>query len=135
MTTRYATPQDMQVRFGATEMENLDDDAATRVTAALTDASADIDGFIGQRFTLPLPGSDWPLLRSLACRIARARLYDNSAPDTVMEDWRSARAALKRLAAGETRLLDADGAEAPSRRLGSRAGPDPVMTAEALEGL
>ena len=134
MSAAYATPQDMQVRFGAREMENLDD-GGTRVRAALADAAADIDAYVGQRFALPLPDTGWPLLRSLACRIARGRLYDNSTPDTVMEDWRSARASLKRLAEGDTRLLDDAGAEAPSRRLGMRAGPDPVMTAEALEGL
>ena len=71
MSAVYATLSDLQVRFGPREMGRLDDDGGTRVTAALADASADIDSYLGQRFTLPLTGTGWPLLRALACRIAR----------------------------------------------------------------
>lgn len=140
----YATLSDMQARFGTTEIEELenrntdddDDDAADgRVTAALADASAEIDASLAQTYALPLKTGTWPLLRALACRLARARLYDNAIPDDIMEDQRGARARLKSLASGELRLVDDDGTVVLTRTLALRDGPDPVMTADALAGL
>ena len=72
------------------------------------------------------------MLRTIACDIARARLYDDDAPGRVLGALSSARKKLRMLAGGETALVDANGQRAPRRRLVQATAPEPVMTREAL---
>lgn len=145
----YATWQDMVDRFGAGELQKLDPrhvdadpDAEPAVaedypglTVALGDASAEIDGYLAPLYGLPLQGGPWPFLRRLACDLARFQLYDNSVPDTVAERAKAARDALASIRSGELAFLD-DAGKAPARTTAARReGPDPVMTADNLEGL
>lgn len=145
----YATREDMVKRFGAGEIEDLetatdDPQPATRIDAALADASAEIDAQLAARFALPLPAGPWPRLAPIACDIARARLYDDKVPEAVANRARSARKALGEIAApgtgsgaGLAVLVDVAGNPAPVRAaaLAERAGPEPVMTRDNLAGL
>ena len=109
---RYASVADLRARFGADELEHVLGDSDTRAQAALDDAGAEIDAALAETYTLPLRTGTWPALVSIACDIARARLYDNSAPERVLGRLSSARKRLRMLGSGETRLVDATGQEA-----------------------
>ena len=137
----YATRQDLVERFGAAEVEDLetgtsDDDDTTRIAAALADAAAEIDAALATRYVLPLPDGRWPRLVGIACDLARLRLYDDAPPEAAVNRAGSARGALAGLATGKAVLIDEDGNEAPDRgaALAERAGSEPIMTADALEG-
>lgn len=128
----YATAGDMDTRFGAAEVAKLGD--ADRIAEALGDAAAEIDAALAPRYALPLAAGPWPLLRALECDLARYRLYDNSAPDPVSDRAAKARTILAAIGKGDLALLDAAG-KAPARTTAARHdGPDPVMTADNLEG-
>ncbi len=76
----YATPQDLINRYPNRDLVQLTNEDPTITTVnttalqqALDDASAEIDGYLGGRFTLPL--TDPPLvLHRLACDVAIYRL-------------------------------------------------------------
>ena len=134
----YAAPADLRARFqgersGDVEIDDLAGTGDARLTAALADASIEIDSVIGHLFVLPLPAAVWPLLRSVACDIARLRLYDDEAPKRVMGAASAARSRLRRLAGGELALVDDAGRLAPRRPLVQATGPEPVMTRAALD--
>lgn len=133
----YATAQDMVDRFGEVEIQKLDPDspAYPRVTATLGDAAAEIDASLAPLYSLPLASGPWPLLRSLACDLARLALYDNSVPEAVMERAKAARETLASVRSGKLSIVDAAGAVLRRTTAASFKGPDPVMTAENLEGL
>lgn len=106
----YATRADMVRRFGEEQMILLTDhdadlgviDSAV-LDQALADASADIDGYLGGRYGLPLPTVPSILVR-ICCDIARYHLYDDSAPETVTERHKGAVRYLEKLAAGTISL-------------------------------
>ncbi|WP_420011028.1 phage protein Gp36 family protein [Tateyamaria sp.] len=118
----YADRQDLIDRFGQTEIESLDpgaaDGAFARVTTALADAAAEIDAVVAAAWDLPLPPGPWPLLVAIASDIARARLYDDVAPETVTARATRARAKLRSIPEGRYQLLSVAGDIAP-RRAGS----------------
>ena len=133
----YVTADDMAARYGADEMDAFDDGA---VTAALADASIEMDSYLGARYALPLDASTTAsqLLKRLACAIARYLCYDDVAPEMVIARAKDARAMLAKLSSGTMVLPDSTGtlgAPLEATELAARAGPAPVMTAEALEGL
>ncbi|WP_343590122.1 DUF1320 domain-containing protein [Paracidovorax wautersii] len=113
----YATVADMVARFGQLELVQLTDlvnippstiDTA-RVETKLADASAYIDGYVGQVYRLPLRGCAKPatvpgqpptyvappVLVRLACDVARYYLHDDLAPEN--EVYRRYKAATKEL--------------------------------------
>ncbi|WP_420014243.1 phage protein Gp36 family protein [Tateyamaria sp.] len=118
----YADRQDLIDRFGQTEIESLDpgaaDGAFARVTTALADAAAEIDAVVAAAWDLPLPPGPWPLLVAIASDIARARLYDDVAPETVTARATRARAKLRSIPEGRYQLVSVAGDIAP-RRAGS----------------
>ena len=139
-----ATRADLEARFGAQEIARLadadtpagaaGDDA--RIVAALADAAAEIDAALAGAFEWPLPTpARWPVLTGIACDLARARLYDDDVPASVMDNARRARHALEQLGAGTLRLVDAHGVAAVRRRaMGARTtGPAPVFTRAQLQ--
>ena len=133
----YATAADVRARFqgerdGDVEIDDLAGADDVRLTAALEDASAEIDSKLYDLYPLPLPAGPWPMLRTIACDIARTRLFDDEAPDRVLGALSSARKKLRMLAAGETALVDVNGQRAPRRGLVQATAPAPVMTREAL---
>jgi phage gp36-like protein len=85
------------------------------LAAALEDGAAEINGYIGQRYKLPLPvGREFATLKWLNCDIARYRLWESRLEDqednTVYVRYRKAIEFLKAIAAGDIALLDDDGA-------------------------
>lgn len=79
---RYADIEMMVQRFGRAELLELSDRDGSGelneavIEAALSDACADIDGYIGGRYQLPLT-TVAPVLHRSACDLARYYLYDN----------------------------------------------------------
>ena len=128
----YATAADLRQRFASSEIACLDEDGDDRLTGALADASAEVDAHIHDLYELPLPAGPWSLLRAAACDLARQRLYDDEAPDTVRNAADRARKRLRELASGATALVDEAGRRAPRRPLVQATAPEPVMTRDAL---
>jgi phage gp36-like protein len=105
----YASQADLTDRFGATELAQRTNrvDGLTIDTVvlgrALSDADAEIDGYLATRYALPLPSTP-PVINRLACEIARYRLYDDGVPETVRVRYQDAVSLLKRLSSGEVQL-------------------------------
>ena len=105
----YASTGDLELRFGEAELVALTDRSDSGmydddfIGAAIADASAEIDSYIGARYALPLPGTP-PLLRRLCCDIARYRLYDDSPTEAVSTLYQQAVRQLQAIAAGATQL-------------------------------
>ena len=142
----YATAQDVINRYPNRDLVQLtnEDPAATTVNTApiaqaLADASAEIDGYIEGRFTLPL--ADPPaVLNRLTTDIAMYRLQ-TLRPLHDLEDARKryedAVAMLTKVAAGELTLgLSADGREPPvaTGTVEAVQGPDRVFDRRKLRG-
>jgi phage gp36-like protein len=105
----YATQTDMTDRFGATELARRTNrtDGSTIDTVvlgrALADADAEIDGYLATRYSLPLPSTP-PVLVRLACDMARYRLFEDGAPETVRVRYQDSVSLLKRMSSGEVQL-------------------------------
>lgn len=129
----YAARADLVERYGTDEMGAFTDDA---ISAAIADASTEMDASLGVRHALPLEGGQASsgMLTRLCAQLARFLLYTNDPPEQVTEQAREARRQLAALAAGTMVLPGAEPGATPTA-LAQRAGPDPVMTAENLEGL
>ncbi len=118
----YAVQADLEERFGAKELLKLTDrsdpptgeiDAAV-VTRALSDAEAEINGYLAARYTLPLSSTPTGLKR-LCCDIARYYLYDDWANEQVRTRFEDATKVLKLIAEGKV-LLGTEPAAAPQTR-------------------
>ena len=136
----YATQQDMVDRYGEAELRDFSDRTglgqidATVVAQALASAEAQIDGYVGTRYDLPLPEVP-PLLVDLACKIARFRLQKDGAIGRAREDYEDARATLKDLSTGKVDLPTAAG-EAPPAADGGGVrveGPERIFSRETLK--
>ncbi|EHP39423.1 hypothetical protein OR16_31729 [Cupriavidus basilensis OR16] len=112
----YATVDDMTRIFGQREMLALTDrdtqgviDAAV-ATDALAGAESEINGYLARRYVLPLDAAD-PMLKTVACAIARYRLTGSEATETqpVRDRYRDAVRWLERVADGDVLLVDATG--------------------------
>ncbi|MFA7238698.1 MAG: DUF1320 domain-containing protein [Sulfuricellaceae bacterium] len=164
MPIAYATINDLIARTPRFELEVLTDFdnvppseiAVARVQTALDDAQADVDGYVGVVYALPLIGCARlgvggaveyvppPKLTALTCDIARYRLHDQIGPES--EPYLRYKAALRGLesiAAGKTQLSCPWGG-LPGRALGSDVQAEDVgevyfdfsprsVTDEALE--
>lgn len=116
----YCTVQDLIDRYGETEILELTDrDQSgsvdqTVAERAIDDASAEVDGYIGSRYDLPLDSPPAVLTR-IAADIARYRLYDNLATEEVRKRYEDALRFLKSVGKGEISL----GASEPPASTGS----------------
>ncbi len=111
----YATLDDLRRRFGEEELIQLTDRAHAGaidtdvVDRALSDATAEMDGYLAARYQLPLGSVPLVLVR-LCADIARYYLYDDHATDQVTERHKAAVETLKRISNGQVSLgLDAEG--------------------------
>ena len=132
----YATRADLEARFGADEICELDppDDAVDRTANALADAAAEIDGKLAIGYDLPLPAGTYPLLVSIACDIARYRLYDDSPIEEPKMRAMKARSKLQGIAGGKTLLVDGAGTIVSRRSSVQYNGPGPAMDRDSLAG-
>lgn len=102
----YNTQQDMVNRFSEAEMIELTDDAgdgvinATVLAQAIDDATAEIDGYLAGRYSLPLAFTP-QILVLYACDITRYRLYDDAVTDQVTKRYEDAISFLKLAAQGK----------------------------------
>lgn len=121
----YCSLEDLIARYGADELracadrdeDGVPDEAV--VAAAITDASAEVDVRLGRRFSLPLPQVS-PVVRMLACDIARYRLLQDRPHEQAVERYKAAIALLDSIAAGSVSLA---GLEASSDNVRCEAGP------------
>lgn len=136
----YASVSDMIDRWGPRELTELTDReppyAGEIVTAvvqgALDDASAEIDGYVQARYPLPLSPVP-PLLKRIACDLARKHLHRDRPTEAVTADAETARRQLLQIARGEIALEQASGSPAASDD--ARAvGPARAFTADTLAG-
>lgn len=134
----YATQQDLVDRFGSDELIQLTDRAntgtidSTVVSRALTDADAEINGYLATQYTLPLSSVPAVLVR-LACDIARYQLSADRVTDSVRDRYKDAVAFLKSLSKGEAQLGVATGEAAKPTESGvAFTGPNRVFNREKL---
>ncbi|WP_417212371.1 gp436 family protein [Acinetobacter venetianus] len=101
----YATRDDLIVRFGESEIANLEamQTQPDAVNEALQDATEEIDGYVAVKYALPLPSIPTTLKR-VACNIARYRLYFQRPTEEVEKRYESELEYLKSLAAGKAVL-------------------------------
>ncbi len=105
----YASLADLQSRFSESELIDLSDREQTGainldvIDQALADASAEIDGYLGGRYSLPLPSVPDVLTR-LCCDIARYLLYSERAPEQLQKRYDNAVGFLKALSKGDISL-------------------------------
>lgn len=108
----YATLQDLQTRFGADELvERTDRQGGATIDAAvvqrhLDDASAEIDGYLGARYAVPVDPV-LPVLVGLCCDIARHRLWQPVASEGVRQAYQDALRFLRDIADGRAVLAGA----------------------------
>ncbi len=130
----YATQADLETRFGVQELAQLTDrvsgtvpDAAV-IAAALADADALIEGYLAQRYALPV--SPVPtLLRRIAADVARFLLHGKSAGEKVREAYDDALSVLRDLSSGKAALAGA--LPAPAAQAPAAAGGAPQAAAPA----
>ena len=107
----------------------------TKLDAALTDATAEINGYISKRVTLPLP--ETPDMLRVVCReLAIYRLHANVGRVTeTQEKLRDAAISfLKQVQDGKTSIGDDQDTVQTSEGAVTAEGPERVMTRESLKG-
>lgn len=106
----YATEQDMINRFSEQEIillterqHALDSIDSAVLTQAIADASAEIDGYLVSRYTLPLNHVP-PVLARICCDIARYFLCNENAPEHIATRYQDALKFLKSVGEGKLSL-------------------------------
>jgi phage gp36-like protein len=128
----YATPADLEQRFGADEMAQLADPLHTGsavpalLELALADADAEINGYLAARYQLPLVTVP-PVLVRVACDVARYRLWADRSSDEVRRRYDDAIKLLTHVAKGVVALAVGLGgdADAPEPSLAGFAAGAP----------
>lgn len=138
----YATQAELLERYGESMLIDLTDRAdppanvidATVVARGLTDADAEIDGYLATKYALPLQATP-DLVRNLALAIAIYKLHRNTVSDKVRQDYEDARSTLKLISEGKMRLnaagIEPAGNGASGVQITDRERP---LTAENLKG-
>lgn len=146
----YATPAALLDRLGAPDLLALLGDRATdptdpaavlaaleaapSVQRALTDAQAEIDGYLAGRYGLPLATVP-PVLERLACDVARYRLYERRPTDEIRTRYEDAVRVLEQIARGAFTLgLPAAQTPAPAPALIEFTAPSRQFGRDSLGG-
>lgn len=115
----YCSQDDLISRYGEDEILSLTDDQGTgaidaaKVTQAIGDASATIDGYLAGRYQLPLATVP-AVLNRLAAEIARYFLWDNGASEPIQKRFDDAVIYLVSVSKGTVALgLSSSGDKAP----------------------
>jgi len=138
----YATREDLKAVVPVRDLQLLTDfDGAadtvddTKLDQALIDATAEVNGYISKRVTLPL--ADTPDMLRVVCRdLAIYRLHANVSRVTdTQEKLRDAAISfLKQVQDGKTSIGDDDATVETSEGVVTAEGPDRVMTRDSLKG-
>ena len=111
LTTRMGTPLLVGLTNADQTASTIDTDALDQ---AIADAESELNGYIGQQYTLPLTGSLPAIVKSLARRLAVYHVYQLSpgtAPEGVQADYDRAIKTCLNIASGKLSLgLDTTGA-------------------------
>lgn len=105
----YCTAQDMIDRFGEDEVIQLTDRARQGIIddgvldRALSDARAEIDGYLAVRYPVPLAAVP-PVLVRVSADITRYYLFDKAATDQVEARYKAAVGLLRDISAGRVTL-------------------------------
>lgn len=134
----YATVNDLKTAFGEREIAQLTQRRADYVETAdatagdafLEQASSEIDSRLAVRYAVPVAPPP-KVLVALCCDIARYRLFDDAAPETVRTRYEDAIRWLNDVAAGRAVLLADDGTIAPAAD--TSTGSQAAATAVAVE--
>jgi phage gp36-like protein len=114
----YSTKDDILEQLSEAELIRLTDDEGEGavgeavVARAVADADAEVDAYLGERYSLPL--SPVPaLVRKLSVDIALYNLYSRrlAAPEARQQRYQEAKALLREAAAGAVRLGEGGPAE------------------------
>lgn len=114
----YAAQSDLVARFGETELIQISNETdeetinSDRVSQALLDTNAEIDGYLVGRYALPLATTP-PILKGFACDIARYRLYDDRATEQVTKRYDDAIKYLRSVSTGQISLGLNNAGDAP----------------------
>jgi phage gp36-like protein len=136
----YATKQNMIDRFDQAELIQLTDKGLPATGAivdavlnsALADADAEIDGYLVGAYQLPLQSVP-KNLTTIACDIARYKLYDDRATEHVRLRYEDAIKYLVRVGKGELSLgLDSANQPAPASSAPMVSGPARTFDADTL---
>lgn len=120
----YVTQAGLVSLYGAGQLIALTDrDGAGEINADVLDAAiagvgGEIDGYLTGRYTLPLAEVP-PILTRIAARLVISDLHTLDKPDTVKDEAKWARDALKDIASGRLRLDDGDGDGAAPEQIGA----------------
>ncbi|MGO4380370.1 gp436 family protein [Pseudoduganella sp. RAF53_2] len=102
----YAVRSDLEQRYGADEVAQRELMLpAGAVDLALQDADATINGYLGNRYSLPLVTVPANLVQ-VASALARYSILGDSATDRAVNDFRDAMAWLRDVSAGKVKLQD-----------------------------
>lgn len=106
----YIDRAKMIAEFGEKELTELTDRDGSAgaivdpvLVQAMTNAEAEIDSYIGNRYPLPLPTVP-EVIRSFACDMARYRLYDARATEEVTKRYERAVSWLRDVSKGVVSL-------------------------------
>lgn len=142
----YATQTDIETLYGPDALALADRDGdgvvdMAAVACALDAASAEIDSYVGVRYTLPLAGTH-AVLAQYCVDIALYRLGNSAAyvTDEARQRYEDALAALKRIAKGEQALDIPPDPESPEADLDGASpivsgGPGRVWSRDDTRGL
>lgn len=137
----YASREDLVARIGEellVEISDLDrtgEADESRITAALEDASAEIDAYAQARYVVPF--ASVPAMIRQVCvdlalyRMFAARGYDAQQDKAIPERHKNAIAFLDRLSKGQVTI----GVKTPAKDQGATVvAPDRIFTRDKLEG-
>jgi len=99
----YATRTDLEQRYAQDVAQRETVLPVLGVDNALADADAEIDSYLGVRYSVPVSPVSASILR-IACVIARYRLLGDAAGEAARRDYEDARAYLRDIAAGRSQL-------------------------------
>lgn len=113
----YCSQDDLEKRYGTKMLVDLTDRAMPRagvadaavITRAITDAGAEIDGYLAVRYALPLAATP-AFVNDLAMRLAIYKLHASVVPEKIKDDYTLALRSLRDISAGVMKL-DLAGAE------------------------
>lgn len=106
----YCSVADLVTRFSETEIAQLSDTEdretvnETLVSAAILDASGEIDSYLGGRYATPITGTVPQQVKNACLDIARYRLYDDHPTENVRQRYVDALAWLKLVMMGHIPL-------------------------------
>jgi phage gp36-like protein len=106
----YTDKTEMEKRFGTLEIAQLIDSQPDgsedpgRLDAAISDADGLIDSYLAVQFTVPIPDPIPDALVGASSDLARFRLWDDGAPESVRQRYEDAVTWLQKIADGEIGL-------------------------------